>query len=98
MRVVEFPSRGITAQFVERWPLVAALGATDAVVPVDLDDLTAHAAGDLAQFTLLVGRGRTGQGRSRRCSIQKMTGSQETRTSQLGVASSTLVTDVAVKG
>jgi hypothetical protein len=27
------------------------------VVPVDLDDLTAHAAGDLAQLALLVGRG-----------------------------------------
>src|SRR6516225_2380959 len=32
-------------------------GAADAVVPVDLDDLAAHATSDLAQLALLVGRG-----------------------------------------
>src|SRR5262249_20839804 len=41
-------------QRIEGRALVAALGAADAVVLVDLDDLTAHAAGDLAQFTVLV--------------------------------------------
>src|SRR5262249_28895288 len=35
---------------------VAAFGAADAVVPVDLDDLAAHATSDLAQLTLLIGR------------------------------------------
>ena len=32
-------------------------GTADAVVFVDLDDLAAHAAGDIAQLALLVGRG-----------------------------------------
>jgi hypothetical protein len=36
--------------------LVAALGTTDAVVPV-LDDLAAHATSDLAQLAFMVGRG-----------------------------------------
>jgi hypothetical protein len=31
---VEFASRGITTQLVERWPLVAAFGAADAVILV----------------------------------------------------------------
>jgi hypothetical protein len=44
---VKIPSRGITAQLVECRPLVAAFAAADAVVPVDFDDFTAHAAGDL---------------------------------------------------
>src|SRR5262249_3438915 len=34
-----------------------AFGAADAVVPVDLDNLAAHATSDLAQLALLVGRG-----------------------------------------
>ena len=37
--------------------LVAAFSAADAVVPVDLDDLAAHATSDLAQLAFLVGRG-----------------------------------------
>jgi hypothetical protein len=37
--------------------LIAALGAADAVVPVQLDDLAAHPAGNLAQLALLVGGG-----------------------------------------
>ena len=49
-------SRGITAQLVERRSPVAAFGAADAVVPVDLDDLAAHTTSNLAQLTLLVGR------------------------------------------
>src|SRR5262249_7655166 len=36
---------------------IATVGAADAVIPVDPNDLTAHADGDLAQFALLVGRG-----------------------------------------
>jgi hypothetical protein len=39
----EFPSRGITAQLVERWPLVAAFGAADAVI-VKFENLTADAS------------------------------------------------------
>jgi hypothetical protein len=42
---------------VDRRPLVAALGAADPVILVDLDDIAAHAAGDLAQFVFLIGRG-----------------------------------------
>jgi hypothetical protein len=77
MTMSKFPSRGVTAQLVERWPLVAALGAADAVVPVNLDDLAAHAAGDLAQFTLLVGRGLVDSGNAQidnRLSAQKSKG------------------------
>ncbi len=40
----------------------AALSATDAVILVDLDDLAAHPAGDLAQLALLVGRGLVDRG------------------------------------
>src|SRR5262249_48988729 len=54
---VEFATRGITAQLVERWPLVASPGAADAMILVDLDDLTAHPTGDLAQLAFLIGRG-----------------------------------------
>jgi hypothetical protein len=36
--------------------LVAAFGAADAVVAVNLDDLATHATSDLAQLALLVGR------------------------------------------
>ena len=54
---VEFPSGSIPAQLVERRPLVAALGAADPVILVDLEDIAAHAAGDLVQFAFLIGRG-----------------------------------------
>jgi hypothetical protein len=46
----------VAAHRVECRALVPALGAADAVVLVDLDDLAAHALGNLAQFALLVGR------------------------------------------
>jgi hypothetical protein len=35
--------------------LVAALGAADAMILVDLDDLVADAAGDLPQLAFLIG-------------------------------------------
>jgi hypothetical protein len=44
-------------QRVKARPLVPALGAADAVVPVNLDDLHAGAVRDLAQLALLVGHG-----------------------------------------
>ena len=47
----------VAAQRIEARALIAALGAADAVVLVDLDDIAAHAAGDLAQLALLIGRG-----------------------------------------
>src|SRR5262249_52199452 len=48
---------GIAQQSVKFRPPVPAFSATDAVVLVDADDLTAHAAGDLPQLSLLIGRG-----------------------------------------
>ena len=44
-------------QGLERWPLVLAFGAADAVILVDADDLPAGPAGHLAQLPLLVSRG-----------------------------------------
>jgi hypothetical protein len=44
-----------TAQRIELRALIAALGAANAVILVDLDDLTAHPAGNLAEFALLIG-------------------------------------------
>jgi hypothetical protein len=52
---VELSPRCSPAERIERWALIAALGAADAVILVDLDDLAAHAAGDLAKLALLVG-------------------------------------------
>src|SRR3954465_12759897 len=54
---VEFSSRGSAAQRVKGRTLIAALRAADTVIFVDLDDIAAHAAGDLAQLAFLVGRG-----------------------------------------
>ena len=53
---IELPSAGVAAQRIECRPLVAALGAADAVILVDLDDLAAHASRDLPKLPLLVGR------------------------------------------
>jgi hypothetical protein len=44
-------------QGTERWPLVLALGAADAVILVSVYDLPAGALGYLAQLALLVSRG-----------------------------------------
>src|SRR5262249_30342565 len=54
---VEVAFGGIPAERIEAGALVTSSGATDAVILVDLDDLTAHAAGDLAQLALLIGGG-----------------------------------------
>src|SRR4029077_8797948 len=53
---VELALGGIPAQCIEAGTLVAPSGAANTVILVDLDNLTAHAAGDLAQLALLVGR------------------------------------------
>jgi hypothetical protein len=52
----ELPLGGVSAERIKAGAFVAPLGAADAVIFVDLDDLTAHAAGDLAQLALLVCR------------------------------------------
>ena len=54
---VELPLGRIATERIERRAPVPAPGAADAVILVDLDDLTAHAARDLAQLALLIGRG-----------------------------------------
>src|SRR5262249_49024786 len=54
---VELPPCSCPTQRIEGRAAVPALGAADAVILVDLDDLTAHAARDLAQLALLIGRG-----------------------------------------
>src|SRR5215472_13219087 len=54
---VELALSGIAQKAIELRPLVPALSAADAVILVDTDDLAAHAAGNLAQLPLLVGRG-----------------------------------------
>jgi putative ABC transport system substrate-binding protein len=54
---IELALSGVVQQPVKLWPPIPALSATDAVIPVDADDLTAHAAGHLSQLSLLVGRG-----------------------------------------
>jgi hypothetical protein len=53
---VELALGSVTAERIERGPFVSLLGAADAMVLVDLHDLAAHAAGDLAQLAFLVGR------------------------------------------
>src|SRR5262249_18361554 len=47
----------IAAKGVECRAPVPDLSAADAMVLVDLDDLAAHASGNIAQFPLLIGRG-----------------------------------------
>ena len=54
--LVEVAARRILAEFVERGPQVAALGAADAFIAVDFDNLVAYAVRDRAQFALLVRR------------------------------------------
>jgi hypothetical protein len=54
---VELALGSVSAQRIEAEALVLALGAADAVILVDLDDIAAHPAGNLAQLTFLVGRG-----------------------------------------
>jgi len=47
--------RGIPAQAIEGRALIPPLGAADAVILVDLDDLAAHAGGNVAKLALLIG-------------------------------------------
>jgi len=54
--------RGIPAQAIEGRALIPPLGAADAVILVDLDDLAAHAGGNVAKFAFLI-RGRLIDGR-----------------------------------
>src|SRR5262245_13552249 len=54
---VELPFGGIPAERIEARTLVTPSGAADAVIFVDLDDLTAHATGDPPQLALLIGGG-----------------------------------------
>jgi hypothetical protein len=48
--------RGVPAKPIECGALVAVLGAGNAVVLVDLDNLAAHSASNIAQLALLIGR------------------------------------------
>jgi hypothetical protein len=54
---VELALSRIPKQPVKLRPPIATFSATDAVVLVDADDFTAHPAGDLPQFPLLIGGG-----------------------------------------
>ena len=47
----------VSAQCIERGPPISPLGAAYAVILVNLDDITTHSAGNLAQLALLIGRG-----------------------------------------
>jgi len=54
---IELPLGGVATQAIEFRAAVPALSAAYAMVPLDADDLPAHAGSDLAQFALLVGGG-----------------------------------------
>ena len=54
---IELALIGIPHKSIERWALIPTLGAANAVVLVDVDNLTAHPLSNLAQFALLIGRG-----------------------------------------
>ena len=53
---VELALCGVPAERIKRRALIPSLGTANAVILVNLDDLAAHAAGNLAQLALLVGR------------------------------------------
>src|ERR1700730_8870215 len=53
---IEFALCGISAERVEGRALIPALGAADAMVLIDFDDLAAHPVGNLAQLPLLIRR------------------------------------------
>src|SRR6516225_1187181 len=57
---IELPLGGVATQAIEFRAAVPALSAAYAMVPIDANDLAAHAGSDLAQFALLVGRGLLG--------------------------------------
>src|SRR5215813_10592362 len=54
---LKLPLGGVVQQCIKLRAPVSALGARDAVVAVDLDDLEPAAAGDLAELAFLIGRG-----------------------------------------
>jgi hypothetical protein len=54
---VELPLGSVPAHPLKLRALLPARGTAYAVIPVDVDDLAAHAASDLAQFAFLVGGG-----------------------------------------
>src|SRR5262249_50336356 len=51
---IELPLGGVATQAIEFRAAVPALSAAYAMVPIDADDLAAHAGSDLAKLTLLV--------------------------------------------
>ena len=53
---IEFAAGSGLMQGIECWPLVLALGAADAVVLVDVDDIPTSSLGDLPQLALLICR------------------------------------------
>src|SRR6266536_1962974 len=53
---VELAPGRTLAQSVESGPPISTLGAADALVAIDLDDLAAHPVGDLPERALLVSR------------------------------------------
>src|SRR5215467_930097 len=57
---VELPLGGVATQAIEFGAAVPALSAAYAMVPIDADDLAAHASSDLAKLMLLVRRSLLG--------------------------------------
>src|SRR5262249_33214303 len=57
---IELPLGGVATQAIKFRAAVPTLSAAYAMVPIDADDLAAHAGGDLAQFALLVRRSLLG--------------------------------------
>src|SRR6516162_583091 len=57
---IELPLGGVATQAIEFRAAVPALSAAYAMVPIDADDLAAHAGSDLAKLTLLVHRSLLG--------------------------------------
>src|SRR5215510_768577 len=57
---IELPLGGVATQAIEFRAAVPALSAAYAMVPIDADDLAAHAGSDLAKLTLLVRRSLLG--------------------------------------
>src|SRR6516162_2714530 len=57
---IELPLGGVATQAIKFGAAVPALSAAYAMVPIDADDLAAHAGGDLAKLTLLVRRSLLG--------------------------------------
>src|SRR6516225_6603325 len=57
---IELPLGGVATQAIEFGAAVPALSAAYAMVPIDADDLAAHAGSDLAKLMLLVRRSLLG--------------------------------------